>query len=258
MNHRLLLAYALLCSLFLAACGGLSRTDGSHGSELDDSAWAQASTLPAAPPGSVWRHQRIGQRKPTDYDAVEHAGRPALRAISQGGDSLVRHALDTDAAAVGRIAFSWFLEEHNAAADISDPQADDAPLRWMLQFDGDRSRFSARDQRLSELLQTLTGEPMPYATLMYVWDARRPVGTVITHPRSSRVRKLVVLSGAEALGRWVDIERDLRADYQRAFGEPPGRLTGISLMTDSNNTGVRSRAWYGPLRWIPAGGRSGP
>lgn len=258
MRHRLPLACALLCSLILGACGSLQRPDGHHGSDLDDSDWALASTLPAAPPGSGWQHQRIGQRKPTEYATVNHAGRPALRAISQGGDSLVRHSLGTDGAVAGRLAFSWFLEQHNGVADVSNPQADDAPLRVMLQFDGDRSRFSARDQRLSDLLQALTGEPLPYATLMYVWDPKRPVGTVITHPRSSRVRKLVVLSGAEALGRWVDIERDLTADYRRAFGEAPGRLTGLALMTDSNNTGVRSQAWYGPLRWTPDGGRPAP
>ena len=166
MRHRLPLACALLCSLILGACGSLQRPDGHHGSGLDDSDWALASTLPAAPPGSGWQHQRIGQRKPTEYATVNHAGRPALQAISQGGDSLVRHALGTEGAVAGRLAFSWFLEQHNRVADVSNPQADDAPLRVMLQFDGDRSRCSAREQRLSDLLQALTG-----------WSPATDVGT---------------------------------------------------------------------------------
>jgi hypothetical protein len=37
------------------------------------------------------------------------------------------------------------------------------------------------------------------------------------------------------------------------FGEAPGRLTGLGLMTDSNNTGESVEAWFGPLVLRPAG-----
>jgi hypothetical protein len=71
---------------------------------------------------------------------------------------------------------------------------------------------------------------------------------VITNPRTSRIRKVVVESGAANLGRWLDYERDVRADYIRAFGEPPGALRGVALMTDSDNTRSVTRAWYGAVR----------
>jgi len=38
------------------------------------------------------------------------------------------------------------------------------------------------------------------------------------------------------------------ADFRRAFGEEPGPLVAIAVMTDSDNTRSRSRAWYGPVR----------
>ncbi len=251
MNRRHWLCCALSASVFVNACGSTPRRTATPDPELNDSDWARASAWPPAPAGAGWRHQRIGQRKPTDYRPVFHAGRPALHADSQGGDSLVRHALEVHGPALGRLQFAWYLNEHNALADVGDVQVDDAPLRLILHFDGDRSRFSARDQRMSDLLMALTGEPLPYATLMYVWDPTRPVGTLIPHPRSGRVRKLVVVSGDAPLGRWTDVKRNLAADYERAFGEPATRMTGMALMTDSNNTGVRSQAWYGPIRWTP-------
>ena len=92
---------------------------------------------------------------------------------------------------------------------------------------------------------------MPYATLMYVWCNRREPGTVIRNPRTDRVRKLVVESGAHGLNRWLEYERDIRADYQRVFGEAPGALVGIAIMTDSDNTQSRASAWYGPVRFLP-------
>ena len=59
-------------------------------------------------------------------------------------------------------------------------------------------------------------------------------------------------SGSRGLNQWLEYERDIRADYERAFGEPPGALVGIGIMTDSDNTRSRTQAWYGPVRFVPA------
>ncbi|MFP5466563.1 MAG: DUF3047 domain-containing protein [Gammaproteobacteria bacterium] len=238
-----------LPAILLGACAVLSPAPSGT---VDVSPWSQATTLPAADPDQTWFHQRVGNRTPTHYTATTHQGRPALHADSDGGDSLMRLRLAADGPTIGRLGFSWFAGQLNTDADVADTGADDAVVRVILQFGGDRSSFSARDQRLSDLMQLVTGEPLPYATLIYVWDPARPVGTVIAHRRSERIRKLVVQSGPGDLGRWVDLERNVAADYRLAFGKAPVRLEGIALMTDSNNTGVRSRAWYGPLRLIPA------
>jgi hypothetical protein len=50
------------------------------------------------------------------------------------------------------------------------------------------------------------------------------------------------------LNQWLSYERNIRADYEKAFGEPPGALIGIGLMTDSDNTQSNAQAWYGPIR----------
>jgi hypothetical protein len=83
---------------------------------------------------------------------------------------------------------------------------------------------------------------------MYVWCNTRAPGTVIVNPRTDRIRKLVVESGAQHLNQWLDYERDIRADFEKAFGEAPGALVGIGIMTDSDNTQAQTRAWYGPLQ----------
>jgi hypothetical protein len=133
--------------------------------------------------------------------------------------------------------------------------ADDSPVRVVLAFEGDRSEFSAKNAMLSELSQALTGEPLPYATLMYVWCNTREPGTVIVNPRTDRIRKLVVESGSSNLSVWQDYERDIRADYEKAFGQPPGALMAVGIMTDSDNTRSTAQAWYGPIRLHAAEGR---
>jgi precorrin isomerase len=97
-----------------------------------------------------------------------------------------------------------------------------------------------------DLAQTLTGETPPYATLMYVWDATAPIGTVVTNGRSDRIRKIVIESGPARLRHWRHYERDAQADFLAAFGEAPGALIGVAFMTDADNTQSQAEACYGP------------
>lgn len=245
----LLAAFAGL--MVLAGCTGMAAEPAKE-EALDASLWAQATQLPKPHTGAAWRHQIIGTRPASVYTPGRHAGRPALKAESERGDSLVHLPLAVEGGALGTLRFSWFVDMLNPQSDLDDGQFDDAVARVILQFGGDRSGFSPRDSMMSDLLQALTGEPLPYATLVYVWDNRYPAGTVIAHRRTQRIKTMVIESGPHRLGRWVDIERDLSADYFKAFGKAPQRLKGLALMTDSNNTQQPTRAWYGPLQWVPS------
>jgi len=57
----------------------------------------------------------------------------------------------------------------------------------------------------------------------------------------------VVASGPQQLKQWLLFRRDLRADFELAFGEAPGPLLAIALMTDSDNTQSSALAWYGGI-----------
>jgi len=238
-----------LALVLMSGCAAWDSDPGARTEQLNDSQWAKVHRLPEAGPEARWSHQHLPARKATRYQPVRHAGRPALHAHSVQGDSLVRLPVRAEGPHLGQLRFSWFVNALNPAAELGDSATDDAVVRVILQFDGDRAPFSARDRRLSDMLQLVTGEPLPHATLMYVWDHRHPVGTVLRHPRTDRVRLMVVASGEARLGQWVDIERDIAADYAQAFGKPPTRLIGLALMTDANNTGQRAEAWYGPITW---------
>ena len=164
--------------------------------------------------------------------------------------SLLRQKRQVPASQLGLVRFSWKVPALIAHADMALRDADDSPVRVVLVFDGDRSRLSMKDAMLSELAQTLTGEPMPYATLMYVWCNKRAPGSVIINPRTDRVRKLVLESGPAHLNQWRDYERLIAADFEAAFGEPPGALLGIGIMTDTDNTRSSAQAWYGPVTLV--------
>ena len=44
------------------------------------------------------------------------------------------------------------------------------------------------------------------------------------------------------------VHERIKADFEKAFGEPPGALLGLAIMTDTDNTRSTARAWYGAIR----------
>jgi len=198
-----------------------------------------------------WSVVRFPGKRQTHFKLVNHEKRAGTQADATQSISMLRHNLRVAPAQLGTLTFAWQVPELIEGADMGHRHADDSPVRVVLAFEGDRAKFSARDAMLSELSLALTGEELPYATLMYVWSNQRPVGAVIANPRTDRIQKIVVESGGQNLKRWLEYQRDVRADFEKAFGEPPGALLAIGLMTDSDNTQTTTRAWYGDIRLAP-------
>ncbi len=208
----------------------------------------------SAPPPSTqqaasdeWKPMPLPGKAATRYEWSEKDGRRAIMARSEHSASLWRKRLQPVRQQVSEVRFSWWVQDVIADADLTDIDRGDAPARVMFAFDGDVSALPLRTRMLFEVAQALTGEQPPYATLSYVYDTSLPVGTVVVNPRSDRVRSIVVDSGTAGLRRWRDHRRNLAADFRHAFGEEPGPLTSVALMTDSDNTRSMARAWYGPV-----------
>jgi hypothetical protein len=144
---------------------------------------------------------------------------------------------------------SWEWKAMNLIddADNQESSKDDAPLRIVVAFDGDKTKLPLKDQMVFEMAKIISGHDMPYASLMYVWSSKNPVGTVIPSPRTSRIKMIVVNSGSDYLGQWQKHQRDLSKDYQKAFNEMPGKVIGLGLLTDSDNTKTKVNAIYGDI-----------
>jgi hypothetical protein len=240
-------------ALLALALSGCSLAPTQHGHDHDYSAeavtqspWAQASQPEGLAP-LPWRNHHFPSKQVTHFQYQRLDGRDAVEAQADASASLLRQVLQVEPERLGTLKFSWKVPALITDADMTQRDADDSPVRVMLAFDGDRSKLSTRNAMMSELARALTGEDLPYATLVYVWSNKLPQDSTLHSPRSDRIRKIVLESGPEHLGQWRDYERDIRADYQRCFGEAPGRLIGVALMTDTDNTRAHSQAWYGPV-----------
>jgi hypothetical protein len=145
------------------------------------------------------------------------------------------------------LSWRWKVAQGIPDANNADVNKEDSPLRVMIGFDGDVSKLSFKDRFASSLAQTASGQPLPYATLMYIWGNKVQRDSVTVSGRTSRIRMLSLNVDDEGTGKWHSFTRNLVEDYKRAFGEDPGNVISIQLMTDTDNTGGDAEAFYGDI-----------
>jgi hypothetical protein len=88
-----------------------------------------------------------------------------------------------------------------------------------------------------------------------VWDNKQPVGTIRNNAYTGFVKMVVATSGRTRQGDWVTLQRDVGADYRRAFGTAPPRITGIAIAVDTDNTGESTISYFGDIQFAATGAR---
>jgi len=198
-----------------------------------------------------WNFYRIAPfKKNTVYRLENYQGKTVLSANSKTSASGLAVKLRPRQANNLWLQWEWKVLNPIANADNTDGYTDDAPLRILVAFDGNKSKLSLKEKMTFEMANLISGQEMPYATLMYIWSGKSPIDTIISNAHTSRIKMIVVDSGWDNLGQWHKHQRDLAADYKRAYGEVPGEVIGIALLTDTDNTKSETRAIYGDIELI--------
>jgi len=205
--------------------------------------------MPAFDAGDAWKHVPLSKlKRDTAYGVESEAGQAVLHASADGSASAWVYLKRFDVAAAPMLEWRWRVPALIAGAANEDPKREDAPVRVIVGFGGDKTKLPDEEQRYFARIKRLTGRDMPYAMLMYIWDNRNPVDAVVPSAHTSRVKMIVAESGGANVGPWRSYRRNLAQDFERAFGEKPGAVLGFGLMTDTDNTGEKAEGFYGALR----------
>jgi len=196
-----------------------------------------------------WAIMRINERKLlTRYDLVEDDGKVVLHARADKSASGLVHNTRVDLNATPVLTWRWKADAPVANADPLTASREDAPLRVVMEFEGDRSKLPLTDRAVDGFSEKIAGRPLPYATLMYIFAEKIPIGTIVPNPHTRRIQMVVVDNGA-GVRKWNTVTRNVRDDFRRAFGEAPGAVTAIGVLTDTDNTASSVEAWYGDMRF---------
>jgi hypothetical protein len=118
-------------------------------------------------------------------------------------------------------------------------------MSFALRYDPDTA--TAWERVRFGVIKLLYGRYPPRVVINYIWDNRLPVGTALDNAYTDRAKMIVVQSGPARVNQWVAEERDVYADYRRLFAAEPPPISGIAVMTDTDDTGERAVAYYGTI-----------
>ena len=168
----------------------------------------------------------------TRYRVLEQDGRRVLEAESESAASCLYLEREIDLAATPVLEWSWRIGGTPAVADERIKDGDDFAARVYVVAPGD-GWFA-----------------MPIA-VNYVWASEAEVGDAWPNPFTDNVMMVAMNSGDAHAGTWRTHRRNVRDDFRRFFGVEVDALEGIAVMTDSDNSGLSARAWYGEIALHP-------
>jgi len=216
-------------------------------------AFAFSRLQPSGPLPSEWRlvaSPKIPRH--TRYALTSDDGVTVLLAESEQSMSSLARRLDVDPVRHPRLRWRWKVENLLTKSDMHSKGGDDFPVRLYVFFDFDVRKLPFSQRLKIRLARALYGEEVPLAALCYVWATQHPLGASAWNAYSDRVRVIVAQSGAQYVGKWVTVERNVADDYRAAFGEAPPRITGVAIASDTDNTGEHTVAYYGDIEFLPA------
>jgi hypothetical protein len=215
-----------------------------------------SAAAPGAPP-APWRVVGLpGNKVPlARVDTSPVDGVPVLRLATNKSYGSAVHDLPRMSLGAGaQLRWRWKLANPLVGADLRTKAGDDAALKVCALFDMPLDGLALTERTLMRFARSVSGEPLPSASLCYVWDTTLPAGTLLPNAFSARVHYLVVNGAETPPGRWVSQERRLAQDFLMAFGKEASRvppLIAIAVGADADNTGGQSLGYVGDVTLTP-------
>lgn len=196
----------------------------------------------------ILRHEPFGRKKEAVYiKAQKEDGTPVIKATSESAISTVTSQIEADPEVFRFLEWEWKVDGVMEKGDLTQKDGDDFPARIYVTFDYDASDLRFGERLKYRLYKTFTSFEIPLRSLNYVWANKAEPETVAESPFTNWVQYVVVRSGEDEAGEWLVERRDILEDYRKAFGEEPRKITGITIMTDSDNTEESTLAWFGKI-----------
>lgn len=189
-------------------------------------------------------------QKQTSYRLIEKHGKTVIRAESNGSASGLIRKITIDPREYPWITWRWKISNVYEKADITSKKGDDYPARIYITFEYDPDKLNMLEKTKYKMSRLLYGQYPPHAAINYIWESKAEKETIVPNPYTERVKMIVIESGNEYVGLWREEKRNIYEDYKKAFGEEPPMISGVAIMTDSDNTGEFAVVYYGDILFM--------
>ncbi len=183
----------------------------------------------------------------THYLLVRDGETVVVKAVSEASASGLTREIQIDPKEYPILRWRWKVENILKKGNVRQKEGDDYPARLYITFRYDPTKLGFFEKAKFETIRLLYGQYPPIAAINYIWESKAPVSTFVPNPYTDRVMMIVVESGSDKLNQWVNEERNLYEDFKKAFGYEPPMISGIAIMTDTDNTAESAIAYYGDI-----------
>lgn len=183
----------------------------------------------------------------THYSLEKAGNTVVVKAVSKQSASGLTRAVTVNPAEYPVLKWRWKVDNILQKGDVTTKDGDDYPARIYITFALDPDRVGYFERLKHKAATAIFGHDVPYRAISYIWGSNSPAGTVVANPYTDRVMMFVVESGDEKVQKWITETRNIYQDYKKAFGEEPAMISGVAIMTDTDNTKESATAWYGDI-----------
>jgi hypothetical protein len=182
----------------------------------------------------------------TKYALVRDGEAVVVKAVSEAAASGLVKPVRIDLRDYPIVQWRWKVENLLRRSDVTRKDGDDYPARLYITFEYDPDKVSFSKRAMYQAGRLLFGD-IPIGALNYIWDAKAVLGAILDNAYTDFAKMIVVRSGSAGVGTWVEEQRNVYEDYKRAFGEEPPLVSGVAIMTDTDNTKESATAYYGDI-----------
>jgi len=212
----------------------------------------EVGTFSADKPGTVfqggWKALTFKKiERHTDYALVKDGDTVVVKAISNASASGLIREIKINPREYPLIQWRCKVNNILKKGDVHKKEGDDYSARIYITFEYDPRKLGFFEKAKYEMARLLYGQYPPLAAINYIWESKSPKGTVVPNPFTDRVMMIVVESGGEKINQWVSEEHNVYEDYKQAFHEEPPIISGVAIMTDTDNTRESTVTYYGDI-----------
>ena len=166
---------------------------------------------------------KVNHGKP-EFGVCTDSEGPCIHLRSAKASFALQRDVEVDPAQMPYLTWRWKVTQLPAGGDFRHASTDDQAAQVLVAFS---------DRRV----------------LTYLWDTTAPKGSAASSSDIPLVHIFAVVceSGTEQVNRWVSENRNVAADYQRAYGKPAPPVKGLRLQINSQHTGTTAESYFGEV-----------
>jgi hypothetical protein len=162
-------------------------------------------------------------------------GKFGIRLLSDGSSFGLHKTVDVDLNEFPILSWKWKVDRLPPAGDIREKSKDDQAAQVYVVFPNKVFRFRS-------------------PTIGYIWDSNAPAGTIADgHSAMTPIKVVVLRSGKQRLGEWVQERRNVAEDYLRLFGKDALAKVGrVAIWINTQHTKSTADATFADLQFLRA------